>query len=252
MANKRRLPSENESALLIAEVENLCPLCSITLMYEKKGKKMKRFEAAHIFPLNPTAEEIEVLNGVDKLNEDVNNLENFIALCRTCHKQFDHPRTKEEYNKLFKLKKKLIAQSKARETYHDYQIEIEIKNVILKLVEEADIDTFETLSLNALKLDEKANNTLTGITKRKIRNDITDYYIFIREQFKILDKQDTDSFNLIASQIRTYYLKLKKNENSQQNIYEQLTEWLSKKTENSNKEVCGIIISFFIQNCEVF
>ncbi|MCM0004267.1 ABC-three component system protein [Bacillus paranthracis] len=252
MVNDRRNPTDNESAILLAEVENLCPLCSITLMYDKQGRKNKRFEAAHIYPLNPTEEEAELLKNVEKLHEDVNNLKNFIALCRKCHKQFDHPRTVEEYKKLYSLKKSLIARAEAREKYHDYQIELEIKQIISKLTEYSDESVTSTLGTDALKLEEKANETLTGLTKRKIRNDITDYYIYIQEQFKMLDREETDSFDLIAAQVKTFYLKLKKNEKSQQVIYEQMIEWLSKKTENSSKEACGIIISFFIQNCEVF
>lgn len=252
MSNTRRNPTDNEAAILLSEVENLCPLCSITLMYEKKGKKNKRFEAAHIYPLNPTAEEYELLKDEERLHEDVNHLDNFIALCRKCHKQFDHPRTIEEYRKLYGLKKLLIARAEARDKYHDYQIELEIKQIILKLTEYSDEATVQPLGTDALRLEQKANETLTGLTKRKIRNDITDYYIYIKEQFKMLDKQEEDSFDLIASQVKTFYLKLKKTEKSQQVIYEQLTEWLSKKTENSSKEACSIIISFFVQNCEVF
>ena len=66
------------------------------------------------------------------------------------------------------------------------------------------------LETSALRLDEKANDTLTVLTKRKIRNDINDYYIYIREQFNQLDKEVPDSFELIASQVRTFYLKLKR------------------------------------------
>ena len=53
--------TDNEAILLVNEVDNLCPLCSLTLMYEKKGQKKKRYEAAHIYPLNPTKEESETL-----------------------------------------------------------------------------------------------------------------------------------------------------------------------------------------------
>lgn len=252
MSRPRRKPTENETALLLSEVENLCPLCSITLMYEKKGQRKKRFEAAHIYPLNPTPEEIELLKDEKRLHEDVNHLDNLIALCRKCHKQFDHPRTVEEYRKLYNLKRELIARSKAREEYHDYQIELEIKQIIFTLVNEFTEATSTPLSLKVLKIDEKTDETLSGLTKRKIINDVTDYYIYIKEQFKLLDKQEQNSFELIATQVKVFYLKLRKTESSQQTIYEQLIEWLFKKTENSSKEACSIIISFFIQNCEVF
>ena len=39
MSNARRNPTDNEAILFVNEVDNLCPLCSLTLMYEKKVKR---------------------------------------------------------------------------------------------------------------------------------------------------------------------------------------------------------------------
>lgn len=117
-----------------------------------------------------------------------------------------------------------------RAKYHDYQIETEIKQVIKLLVEEEFNEApTNILNLTALKLDQKANKTLNGITKRKIRNEITDYYLYIKQQFKQLDKQYPNSFDVIATQIKSFYLIISRSETSQEVIYEQLTEWLSKK-----------------------
>ncbi|KAA6474136.1 MULTISPECIES: ABC-three component system protein [Bacillus] len=250
--NRKKL-TENQNAILLSEVENMCPLCAKSLMYEKNGRNQKLFEGAHIYPLNPSSEEIELLKKEERLHEDVNNLSNIIALCGDCHKKFDNPRTVEEYRKLLSIKKNILVKNLTRAKYHDYQIETEIKQVIKLLVEEEFNEApTNILNLTALKLDQKANKTLNGITKRKIRNEITDYYLYIKQQFKQLDKQYPNSFDVIATQIKSFYLIISRSETSQEVIYEQLTEWLSKKTENSSLGACGIIISFFIQNCEVF
>ncbi|MGP4068376.1 ABC-three component system protein [Halobacillus sp. B29] len=250
---KRRKPTENENAILLAEVENMCPLCARPLMYEKGEKKHKIFEGAHIYPLNPTDEEKELLKDEEKLHEDVNNLDNIIALCRECHKKFDNPRTVDDYKKLLSIKKNILSKNETRAKYHDYQIETEIKEVITVLIEEEfHEDTPNELELNALKLNEKADETLTKITKRRIRNEIRDYYLYIQQQFRQLDSQYPESFNRIALQVKLFYSILRKSESSQEVIYGQLTEWLSKKTGSSSLGACGIVISFFIQNCEVF
>ncbi|MCM3732353.1 HNH endonuclease [Fictibacillus nanhaiensis] len=249
--NRKNL-SANENIFLFSEVEGMCPLCTKTLMYEKNGKKMKIFEGAHIYPLHPTPTEKKLLMNEERLHEDVNNLDNIIALCRDCHKKFDNPRTADEYRKLVKMKKLLISRTHARAGYSDFQIELEIKHIILALVDETDDTNESPLSMNALKLNTKANKTLSKLTKRKIRNEITDYYFFIQKQFMQLDKQYPKSFDRIATQVKSFYLNISKTETSQENIYEQLTEWLSKKTENSSTVSCAIVISFFIQNCEVF
>lgn len=248
----RRNPSPHENAILLSEVENMCPLCTKPLMYEKNGRQHKLWEGAHIYPLNPTEEEIELLKDEERLHEDVNNIRNFIALCGDCHKKFDNPRTVEEYRWLLSIKKNILSKSETRAKYADYQIESEIKEVIKMLVEEFNEGALKPLEMNALKLDEKANETLTGITKKRIRNEITDYYYYIQEQFVQLNSQYQRSFNAIASQVSAFYINLSRIEPSQEVIYGQLTEWLSKKTGNSSLGACAIIISFFVQNCEVF
>lgn len=251
MPDRKKL-TPNQNALLLAEVENMCPLCTKTLIYEKGGKKHKLFEGAHIYPLNPAEREKELLKGEGKLHDDVNNLDNYIALCTDCHTKFDNPRTVEEYRLLFSIKKNILSKSETREKYSDYQIESEIKDVIAILVEDFDESDLKQLELKALKLEEKADETLAGITKRKIRTDITEYYYYIQEQFVQLDSQYPRSFNHIASQVSAFYNSLSRIEPSQEVIYGQLTEWLSKKTGNSSLGACAIVISFFIQNCEVF
>lgn len=251
MPDRRNL-TPHENAILLAEVENMCPFCAKSLMYEKKGKNYKLWEGAHIYPLNPDVEEIELLKDEERLHEDVNNIRNFIALCGDCHKKFDNPRTVEEYRLLLSIKKNILSKSETRAKYIDYQIESEIKEVITMLVEEFNEADLKPLEMQALKLDEKANETLTRITKMRIRNEITEYYYYIKEQFVQLDSQYPRLFNAIASQVSAFYNSLSRIEPSQEIIYGQLTEWLSKKTGNSSLGACGIIISFFVQNCEVF
>ncbi len=252
MSNKRRNLTYNENSILLSEVESMCPLCTKPLMYEKKGGKYKLWEGAHIYPLNPTKVEIELLKDEEILHEDVNNIRNIIALCEECHNKFDNPRTVEEYRKLYSIKKNILIKVETREKYHDYQIEAEIKEVIGKLLKGFNEEETKPLNMRALKLDKKADETLVKITKNKIRNEIREYYIYIKEQFAQLDSQYPKSFNAISSQVKSFYDSLSRHESSQEVIYNQLTEWLSKKTENSSLGACGIIISFFIQNCEVF
>ncbi|CAM3061277.1 ABC-three component system protein [Paenibacillus sediminis] len=248
----RREPTPNESIVLFNEVDGLCPLCNKSLMRSKNKAKVKIFEAAHIYPLNPTNEEIELLKNEERLTLDVNDLDNFIALCRECHKVFDHPRTVEEYRLLYNIKKNIISRNMTKEKFHEYPMEYEIREVLLKLIGETNETNLTKLQLEAHKLDDKANESLTNFTKRKIRNDITDYYLFIKEEFKQLDKEHPKSFAKIASQVRSFFTQIDSIEESQEKIYEIVTEWLSKKTQNTSKTACEIITSFFVQNCEVF
>lgn len=252
MSNKRKNLTPAQNAILLSEVESICPLCTKSLMYEKKGGNYKLWEGAHIYPLNPTKEEIELLKDEERLHKDVNNIRNIIALCEECHHKFDTPRTVEEYRVLLSIKKNILSKSETRSKYANYQIESEIKEVIQALVEGYDDAKLIPLGTEALRLDEKADDTLIRFTKSRIRNEITEYYLFVQNQFALIDSQHENSFNAIASQVKSFHDTLSRTVTSQEILYEQLTEWLSKKTGNSSKGACAIIISFFIQNCEVF
>ena len=95
MGDNRRIFSDNEKMVLFNEVDGRCPICGSPLTNSKNGKIIKIFEVAHIYPANPLPSEIEVLKDEERLSEDVNSLDNVIAVCRICHKKFDTPRTEE-------------------------------------------------------------------------------------------------------------------------------------------------------------
>jgi hypothetical protein len=57
---------------------------------------------------------------------------------------------------------------------------------------------------------------------------------------------------IISSQIKTHYLLLKQQGGNQKEIFEAMVSWLQKQTKQDNREASEIIISYFIQNCEIF
>ena len=92
MTDKRRTYSTPEQISLTTQVGGLCPLCGVSLFYEKKGKPQKAYEIAHIYPLNPKTEETNLLKNEKRLHSDINHLDNLIPLCLSCHGKFDKPR----------------------------------------------------------------------------------------------------------------------------------------------------------------
>lgn len=251
MTEKRKSLGENERLILFTEVEGFCPLCSESFIYEKNKKKYKNFDAAHIYPLNPNNKEIELLLDEERISEDINDLDNFIALCRTCHARFDAPRTIEEYRVLLNLKKNILQTRTSRMTYSRYDLEDEIKKVLSKLADVDDADIIP-LELSALKIDMKDNGTIEKLTKRKIKGHIVEYFNYVQKTLKEIDSEIEGTFEMIAIQIKSHSKKLEKDGLNQEQIYNSLVDWITRKTGYSHKEACSIIVSFFIQNCEVF
>jgi hypothetical protein len=244
--------TENQKLILFGQVEGMCPLCDNGLTQKKKGGIYKVFEIAHIYPENATPQEVELLKDEERLSDDVNDVNNALAVCPTCHTKFDKPRTVEEYRKWVGIKKQLINKSKAKNIYSLYTIESKIFVVLNKLQTVELGDNSGNLSLESLKIDEKADETLPPLTKRTIKHNVVDYFDYIKKLFIEIDKEQPFTFNLIATQVKAAYIKLKQINNDQEFIFWTLVDWLDKKTDNISKEACEIIISFFVQNCEVF
>lgn len=249
---ERRTPSNNEQKILIAEVQECCPICQKPLLDKKNGRIIKKYEMAHIYPLNPTEIEKEILKDVEKINDDVNDLDNFIALCSECHTRYDTFKTRDEYEKLLEIKKKCLRESGAKKLYSSYQIEEEINKILINI---SMLEPIDHISLNyiPMEISEKLKEEKNKLFIKKIKNYITEYYYSIKKMLENLDENSTGSFELIASQIKTFYLKLKKDNDNKEEIFNFLVDWILKKVgENTPREASEIIISFFIQNCEVF
>ncbi len=255
MDTKREAFTENDKLILFSEVEGMCPLCPNSLMYEKNSQNRKNFEIAHIYPLNSQKEELELLKDEERLSLDPNDLKNLICLCVSCHTKFDKPRTLEEYKELVAIKKTLLRQTKDKSLWGDTKIENDIKEIIKILAtEEIDLSKEDILKYDPKEIDRKVNDTITFLTKRKIHRNVQDYFQIVKSKFIELDKVTPLTTETISAQIKTHFLLLCKEhkEVNQKIIFDALVSWLSKRTKQDNDEACEIIISYFIQNCEVF
>lgn len=252
MGDNRRIFSDNEKMVLYNEVNGRCPICGKSLTHTKKGQIIKMFEVAHIYPANPLPGETELLKNEEYLSEDINSLDNVIAVCRICHKKFDTPRTVEEYRSWVRLKKKLLQDAKLKNTYALFNVEEEIAEILKNLNDESLEEELVRLSYESLKIEQKANETLPFAIKRTIKNDVVDYFDYIHKIFIEMDKVTPYKFDTLAAQIKGFYCKTMQINPNQEFVYASLVDWLNEKTNSYSKRAYEIVIAFFIQDCEVF
>lgn len=255
MQDSRTQPSHNEQLILYSEVEGICPNCTNSLMYKKNRQNRKQFEIAHIYPLNPTKEELELLKNEERLSKDPNDIKNLICLCVTCHTIFDKPRTLEEYRDLVAKKKRILKIATEKAIWNDTKIENDIFELIKMLSNgNFDLSKVDILSYSPKEIDEKTDDTITILTKRKIHNNVRDYFHIVRSKFIELDNLAPLTTETISTQIKTHYLKICKEhtEINQKDVFDALVSWLAKRTNQTNIDASEIVISYFIQNCEVF
>lgn len=220
-------------------------------MYEKNGRNQKGFEIAHIYPLNPLPKEVKLLKSEEKLNLDLDHSDNLICLCNPCHKKYDKDKTVEEYRELLKKKKDIVKRKKEQEIWSKTSVEKQIFEIIELLVYQ-DFEFEDNLEYSPKTIDDKTNETITVLTKRKIHQNVQDYFFKISSKFKEIDFVEPMTTEIISSQIKTHYLLLKKQGTNQKEIFEAMVTWLQKQTKQDTREASEIIISYFIQNCEIF
>lgn len=245
-------PNETVKKHLLDEVGGLCPFCGDTLLPTISASARRAFEIPHIYPLNPKPHQIPHLKNCIIPGGDINGMENLLAACRKCHDDYDKYFTKDEFDKWVAIKDRLRRDRDIKQFFSKYTIEDEIRVVIEKLVDIESDETDFRLDYKALRIEEKLFNSVTFILKKSIENDVVDYFYLIQSAFKEIDKLYPGKFDLLSSQIKTFYLKCNEGGHSKQMIYHHLVNWLNNKTSNTSPKACEIILSFFIQNCEVY
>lgn len=137
----------------------------------------------------------------------------------------------------------------AKSTVSSLQLEDDIRTVIDSLSLIRNKSELVQLEYDALRIEEKFEPE-NFILKNETQLQVVMYYRYIE---KVFSESDVD-FDLIASEIKISSQKLEKAGLSQAEVISQLAEWIRNKAGLSvdRQLACNIVVSFFIQNCEVF
>lgn len=219
-------------------------------MYEKAKTSNKRYELAHIYPLNPKPKEFELLKDEFRLSDNVDCPDNLIALCILCHTEFDNPRTIDGYREMVALKQSITERTRQSKLMDEYVIENEISKIIdaLEHVSDEDIE----LSLDPKELNSKIDDTMSPLTKNRIKENVSNYFSFVRRKLQLVEAESPTSSTMISLQVKTFYLLQKKHTQNQQEIFRNIVKWIRHRSGSESNEASEIIASFFIQNCEIF
>lgn len=244
--------TENIDIQHIQEVGGYCPLCGKKLLVKKGNKINKQYQIAHIYPNRPNAHQRLELEGLERLGNTCEDFDNKIALCKDCHGYYDDHTTKEEYLKILDKKKELLAINRTQDRLSTEEIEEELV-VLMDRISNISDREIEAVSLKykGIKVVNKFEDQYC-LLRRKVKFNVCTYYGFIKENFKNLSEQNKINFDLLASEVRTAYLKATVDTEDKVIIFNSLVTWLKNKTTSTSKEACEVMISFFVQNCEVF
>ena len=137
----------------------------------------------------------------------------------------------------------------AKSAVNSIQLEEDIRTVLDALSNIRDASELVPLEYDAVHIEEKFEPK-NFILKNETQTQVVMYYRYIE---KVFSESDAD-FDMIASEIKLSSQKLEKAGMSQAEVITQLSEWIRNKAglDVSGQLACNIVVSFFIQNCEVF
>lgn len=247
----RKNPIPSELFLYLEEVDSCCPKCGTPFAITKGGKFVKGYEIAHVFPNSPTPAEKIMLQNVCVAGINSEDPLNKIALCHDCHKYYDDNKSVNLYNEMFDLKATKHKALEAKKLILNKNIESELTIIIRKLASLSDleIDRLEKLEYKSLKISDKIEEEYK-LMRRRIECEVLQYFTFIKQEFAN-QPIGSFSFDTMASNVRHAYCTLRDKGLDKAEIYKQMTNWFERKT-SCDAEACRIMVSFFIQDCEIY
>jgi hypothetical protein len=218
---------------LIIETNGRCPNdnCSESLFIKKSDKSAGRYKVTRI-----------KADGADVFD-------NQIALCPKCHDNYSLSPTDDEVARMKEIKTALLREATALEVAADIKIEEEIGD-LLTLISTVSDDELIPLNYNPVKVKQKIPKENKLLLRRTVSN-VTTYFNYVKEMFQQLGKEGRLRFDTVATQVKQCYLKERDAGLSHEEIYNALLEWLKTMT-NGSHDACDVVISYFVQNCEVF
>ena len=239
-------------ARLLLETEGFCPAKGCT-------NELKEISAdgSAVLTYVPTL--------IDGMRPPV--FENLIALCPACHARYLAERKSSTQGKMLDFlrnkKQELMIRDTARSVLPRYEIEAGVDRLLRKIQDDLIELTEEDLKALRLNYDPvKVRQKIPADTReqrfllKKVLRNVQENYNLVDNNLKNLNKEQVIRQRVFSAQIKNLFIDFDETTVdgeplSQTVIFDNLVRWLHENTDE-DMEVCAIVMSYFIQSCEVF
>lgn len=244
-----------EDMLLLSQSSYKCPLKGEPLWKKARKNSEKYIYSFQIVKIYPENLPDELKPMFDMIHPPPRSLEaddNRIPLCKACAEAYANDPSAETYKRLLECKQRILKKQRTDKIAAESAIEDEIVTII-KAIASADGEAGLEPFTDVLKIKEKILPK-NYLLEEAIHDDVIKFYPFIEEQFSLLDDYGTSTFNIIRSEVSACYEKYEREGLEQNEIFEELSEWILKANGLGKKLkiAAGVVVSFFVQNCAVF
>lgn len=177
-------------------------------------------------------------------------VENLLALCPRCYATYSIDDNAKVCKELNGVKKILVAHQQSIHLLDDLPLEKGIVGVVSKVknLKEKDL---EDASLDPKEIKQKikpADNMALFIT---VNTYVATYYLKLKEIMMNADKRGEIDYDEVQDQMHAIYKRLKKARKTKVEIFNEIAQKIHKVSLQEDV-FCQIVVSYFIQSCEVF
>lgn len=218
---------------LVAEVRSICPNdgCTNPLFVRAAGKIDTHYDV--------------VVIDTKKAVKGENNL---IAMCPDCAKKYDLGRNDDSVKRMRAIKDRFLELASIQETVSEQKLEEDVCRVLQK-VSSLPCPTDVDLNYVPVTISQKVPNNPELMARIKVWVNL--HYPDVHATLQDLNRENKLRFEPFCMQVRLVYLNLKSKGYSQNDIFEGMIKWLMDAT-NEGYHPCEVVISYFVQKCEVF
>lgn len=176
---------------------------------------------------------------------------NLLAMCPQCHTTYLlDDNNKKLMKELLNVKRMLSTHRQSIHLLDDLPLEKGIIGVIGKISKLGEKD-LEGASLNPKEIKQKLSMARDAAIYILVNGYVTAYFVKIREIMMNLDKRGEIDYDEMQDQIHAMYKRLSKARKSHMEIFNEIVGRIHRIT-LQDEVYCQIVVSYFIQSCEVF
>lgn len=220
---------------LLNETNGFCPFpgCGKRLTIIANGKLTHAYEIALI----------------DKSKSPA--VENLLAMCPQCQATYElDDKNKKLMKELKGIKSLLSDHQQSIDVLENLNLDKGIANVVKKIGKLGEKDLKDS-SLDPKEIKQKLSPTEDAALYYTVNGYVIVYFTKIKEIMTNLDKRGEIDYAEVQNQIHAIYLRLKKKKKSRIEIFNEIVDKVHRVT-LQNITHCAIVVSYFVQSCEVF